>query len=99
MEHDTMKTAIIDIIYSQIVQRWNFKFCNICFGASFRNKLKEFEGIKLMPHPAYSQDLAPSDNDMFQFMAHYLCFTNQRGGSFSQGVLRLEKQELELKKG
>ena len=37
-----------------------------------RNKLQELEGIKLMPHPTFSPDLAPSDYYLFQSLAHFL---------------------------
>lgn len=37
-----------------------------------RQKIQELEGIELMPHPAYSPDLAPSDYHMFNSMAHFL---------------------------
>jgi [histone H3]-lysine36 N-dimethyltransferase SETMAR len=35
-------------------------------------KLDEFDGVKLLPHPAYSPDLAPSDFHLFRSMAHFL---------------------------
>lgn len=35
-------------------------------------KIEELEGIELLPHPAYSPDLAPSDYYLFRSMAHYL---------------------------
>ena len=33
-------------------------------------KIQEFAGIKLLLHPAYRSDLAPSDYHLFQCMAH-----------------------------
>ena len=35
-------------------------------------KTQELGGIDLLPHPAYSPDLAPSDYHPFQSMAHFL---------------------------
>ena len=35
-------------------------------------KIQEFEGIDLLPHPAYSADHVPSDYRMFRSMAHFL---------------------------
>jgi histone-lysine N-methyltransferase SETMAR len=37
-----------------------------------QEKIEELEGIELMPHPAYSPDLAPSDYHLFRSMAHFL---------------------------
>ena len=37
-----------------------------------QNKIKELESIELLPHPAYSPDLAPSDYYFFMSMAHFL---------------------------
>lgn len=37
-----------------------------------KNKIRELEGIEVIPHPAYSPDLAPSDYYLFRSMAHYL---------------------------
>lgn len=39
---------------------------------STRVKLQELDGIELMPHPAYSPDLAPSDYHLFRALAHFL---------------------------
>ena len=36
-------------------------------------KIVELEGIELLPHPAYSPDLEPSDYYLFRPMAHLLC--------------------------
>ena len=41
-------------------------------------KVEELEVIELLPHPAYSTDLAPSDYHLFRSMAHFL-----RGNSFA----------------
>jgi histone-lysine N-methyltransferase SETMAR len=35
-------------------------------------KIEELEGIELLPHPAFSPDLEPSDYYMFRFMAQFL---------------------------
>lgn len=43
-----------------------------------KKKIVELEGIELLPHPAYSPDLAPSDYYLFRSLAHFL-----RGRSFS----------------
>ena len=37
-----------------------------------KEKLEELDGIELLPHPAYSPDLAPSDYYLFRSMAHFL---------------------------
>ena len=37
-----------------------------------KDKITELKGIELLPHPAYSPDLAPSDYYLFRSMAHYL---------------------------
>ena len=36
------------------------------------DKIKEFDGIELLPHPPYSPDLALSDYYLFRSMAHFL---------------------------
>lgn len=43
-----------------------------------KEKIKELHGIELLPHPAYSPDLAPCDFHLFRSMAHFL-----RGRSFN----------------
>ena len=43
-----------------------------------KEKIRELESIELLPHPAYSPDLAPSDFHLFRSMAHFL-----RGRSFA----------------
>ena len=35
-------------------------------------KIHELGGIELLPHPAYSLDLASSDYHLFRSMAHFL---------------------------
>jgi histone-lysine N-methyltransferase SETMAR len=35
-------------------------------------KIEELEGIELLPHPAFSPDLEPSDYYLFCSMAHFL---------------------------
>jgi histone-lysine N-methyltransferase SETMAR len=42
-----------------------------------KGKLRELDATELLPRPAYSPDLAPSDFHLFQAMAHFL-----RGRSF-----------------
>ena len=37
-----------------------------------QQKIQELEGIELLPHPAYSPDLAPSDYYLFRAIAHFL---------------------------
>lgn len=37
-----------------------------------KKKIAELEGIELLPHPAYSPDLAPSDYYIFRALAHFL---------------------------
>ena len=43
-----------------------------------KEKITELSAIELLPHPAYSPDLAPSDYHLFRSMAHFL-----RGLSFN----------------
>jgi len=43
-----------------------------------KNKIEELEGIAILPHPAYSPDLALSAYYLFRSMAHHL-----RGRSFT----------------
>ena len=38
-----------------------------------KQKITELPGIELIPHPAYSPDLAPSDYHLFRSMSHFLC--------------------------
>ena len=47
-------------------------------------KNSELSGIELLPHPAYSPDLAPSDYHLFRSMAHFL-----RGRNF-QNIQEVE---------
>jgi histone-lysine N-methyltransferase SETMAR len=37
-----------------------------------RQKIQELEGIELLPHPAFSPDLEPSDYYLFHAMAQFL---------------------------
>jgi histone-lysine N-methyltransferase SETMAR len=39
-------------------------------------KIEELEGIELLPHPAFSPDLEPSDYYLFRSMAPFLCGKN-----------------------
>lgn len=43
-----------------------------------KEKIKNLDAIELLPHPAYSPDLAPSDYHLFRSMAHFL-----RGRNFN----------------
>ena len=43
-----------------------------------KEKIRNLDAIELLPHPAYSPDLAPSDYHLFRSMAHFL-----RGRSFN----------------
>jgi histone-lysine N-methyltransferase SETMAR len=47
-------------------------------------KIEELEGIELLPHPAFSPDLEPSDYSLFRSMAQFL-----RGKKF-QSVASVE---------
>lgn len=54
-----------------------------------KQKISELAGIEVLPHPAYSPDLAPSDYHLFRSMAHFL-----RGRHFEN----LEEVENECRK-
>lgn len=41
-----------------------------------KKKIQELDSIELLPHPAYSPDLAPSDFYLFRSMAHFLIGRN-----------------------
>jgi hypothetical protein len=41
-------------------------------------KIEELEGIKLLPHPAFSPDHDPSDYYLFSYMAQFLRGKNFR---------------------
>jgi histone-lysine N-methyltransferase SETMAR len=43
-----------------------------------KQKIQELQGIEVIPHPAYSPDLAPSDYHLFRSLSHFL-----RGRRFS----------------
>ncbi len=43
-----------------------------------KEKIKNLDAFELLPHPAYSPDLAPSDYHLFRSKAHFL-----RGRSFN----------------
>jgi len=36
------------------------------------NKIKELDGIELLPHPSYIPDLAPSNYYLFRSIAHFI---------------------------
>ena len=47
-----------------------------------KKEIEELEGYEIMPHPAYSPDLAPGDYHIFRSMAHFLVgrkFNNRNG--------------------
>ena len=37
-----------------------------------KEKFDELEEVEVLPHPAYSPDIAPSDYGLFQSMQHFL---------------------------
>lgn len=37
-----------------------------------KQKVAELGGIEVLPHPAYSPDIAPSNYHLFRSLAHYL---------------------------
>ena len=43
---------------------------------------EQLEGVEILPQPAYSPDLAPSDYGLFQSMQHFL--RGHRFGSFDE---------------
>ncbi|XP_029639571.1 histone-lysine N-methyltransferase SETMAR-like [Octopus sinensis] len=60
------------------------------------NKYQELEGTELVPHPAYSPDLAPSDYYLFRSTVHFLRlrrFTNQKEVEASVGELFTSKDK------
>jgi histone-lysine N-methyltransferase SETMAR len=65
---------------------------NVCphTGKKILQKIEELEGIELLPHPAFSPDLEPSDDYLFCSMAQFL-----RGKKF-QSVADVEVAVEEL---
>ena len=58
-----------------IPQNWSIKsewFCSKTTARRTKEKIKELDAIVLLPHPAYSADLAPSDCHLFRSMEHFL---------------------------
>ena len=56
-------------------------------------KIKELD-IEVMPHPAYSSDLAPSDFHLFRSMTHFL-----RGRRFSndeESSLKMSNRDVKI---
>ena len=59
-------------------------------------KIQDLEGIKLLPHPAYSPDLEPSDYHLFRSTAHFLRGRNFESIETVEVLLPLLRQESDV---